>query len=520
MRRRLLAAIFLLVASSLLLGTTTQPQVTPDPVMERVRAHRQAHAHAILRELVQFVSLPNVATNQDDIWRNAERLMELLEGRGIHTEVIPTSGSPVVYGEILQPGATQTILFYAHYDGQAVDPSRWINSQPFAPVLRRGVPDDWSTIPFPTLEQPFDDNWRLYGRSVSDDKGPIVALLAALDALEAQGLRPRVNLKFVFEGEEEQGSPHLGEFIAQEKARLAADVLIVADGPVHQSGRPTVFFGTRGILTFDITVYGPRVSLHSGHYGNWAPNPAMRLAQLLATMKDDEGNVLIEGFYDDVVPLTTGERQALAEVPNLDEELRQRFGIGAAEGGGRRLEEMLQLPSLNVCGLESAWVGEQARTIVPATATATIDVRLVKGNDPARMYQKILAHIRRQGYYVVEADPTPAERQQYARIAKVVKREGYNAVRTPRDLPVAQAVVRAVARGVFRPDIPLASQEVVMLPTLGGSGPFYLFEGLGIASVGVPIVNFDNNQHSPNENLRLGNFWQGIDIFAALMLLK
>ena len=520
MRRRLPSAIFLLVASGLLLAIAAQLPLVPDPVMECVRTYRQAHAHAIFRELVEFVSLPNVATNQGDIWRNAERLVEMLERRGIHTEVIQTSGSPVVYGELRRPGATRTILFYAHYDGQAVDPSRWINSKPFEPVLRRGVTDDWSTIPFPRPDQPFDDNWRLYGRSVSDDKGPIVALLAALDALQALRFRPRVNLKFVFEGEEEQGSPNLGEFIAREKERLAADVLIVADGPVHQSGWPTVFFGTRGILTFDITVYGSRVPLHSGHYGNWAPNPAMRLAQLLATMKDDEGNVLIEGFYDDVVPLRASERQALAEIPHLDEELRQRFSIGAPDGGGRRLEEMIQLPSLNVRGLESAWVGEEARTIVPATATAAIDVRLVKGTDPERMYQKILVHMRRQSYHVVEANPTPKEQQQYARIAKVVKREGYNAVRTPLDLPVAEAVVRAVERAISSSATLMANRQVVKLPTLGGSGPLYLFEGLGIPSLGVPTVNFDNNQHSPNENLRLGNFWQGIDIFAALMLME
>ncbi len=483
---------------------------TRDPVLEGVRSWRIAHADQIVRDLVDFLSLPNVATNQDDIWRNAEWLKEQMERRGIRVEVAPTTRSPVVYGELLVPDATRTLLFYCHYDGQAVDPTKWINSEPFRPALRRGIAGDWSTIPFPPTDQPYEDNWRLYARSASDDKSPIVALLAALDALRAQKLQPRVNLKFLFDGEEEQGSPYLHEFIQSNRARLQADVVIIADGPVHPSERPTVFFGNRGIMTFDITVHGPRVSLHSGHYGNWAPNPALRLAQLLATMKDSTGRVLVEDFYADVAPLSESERQAIAAIPNLDAQLMERHGFAEPEGSGQRLDELIQLPSLNIRGLSSAWIGEEARTIVPATATAAIDVRLVKGTDHQRMFERIVTHIRRQGYYVTAQPPTEEERRKHARIAQVIKREGYNAVRTPLDLPVAQVVLAAVGRATGR--------EVVKLPTLGGSGPSHLFEGLRLPVIGVPIVNFDNNQHSPNENLRLGHFWRGIEIFAALFL--
>lgn len=485
---------------------------TTDPVMEAVRAWREAQAHRIIDDLIEFLSLPNVATNQDDIWRNAEWLQVQMERRGIRTEVVPTTGSPVVYGELQTPGATRTLLFYCHYDGQPVDPTKWINSEPFQPALRRGVAGDWSTIPSPAAGQSFDDNWRLYARSAADDKSPIVALLAALDALRAQKLEPRVNLKFVFDGEEEQGSPYLHEFIERYRDRLRADVVLIADGPVHPSGRPTVFFGNRGILTIDLTVYGPRVPLHSGHYGNWAPNPAMRLAQLLATMKDADGNVQIEGFYEDVEPLTESERKAIAAIPNLDADLRERYGFAEAEGGGRRLDELIQLPSLNVRGLASAWVGDEARTIVPATATAAIDVRLVKGNDPGRMFGTIVEHIRRQGFYVTEQEPTEAERRMHAHLARLAKREGYKAVRTSLDLPIAQAIVSAVERA--------NGENAVKLPSLGGSGPSHLFESLNLPIIGVPIVNFDNNQHSPNENLRLGNFWRGIDLFAALLLAR
>lgn len=263
-------------------------------------------------------------------------------------------------------------------------------------------------------------------------------------------------------------------------------------------------------MTIDLIVYGPTENLHSGHYGNWAPNPAMRLAQLLATMKDTNGRVTIAGFYDDVEPLSPRESQALAAIPPIEAKLQEKYGIGEPEGGGQSLAELINLPSLNVRGLHSAWVGEEARTIVPRTATAALDVRLVKGNDHRRMFEKLVDHIRGQGWTVVDHEPRPEELRQYPRVIQVVKRDGYNAVRTPMDLPLSQHVVRAVERAT--------GGVVVQLPTLGGSGPLHYFEELGIPSLGVPIVNFDNNQHGPDENLRLGNFFQGIEIFASLLL--
>ena len=478
--------------------------------LEKVRAYREAHAAEIVGELVEWLSLPNVATNVEDIQRNAEKLKAMMERRGIRTEILPTQGGrPVVYGELRVPDTTSTLLFYGHYDGQSVDASLW-HSPPFEPVLRRGYGGDWAPIPFPGPGGRFEDDWRIFARSASDDKSPMVALLAALDALRAAGREPRVNLKFLFEGEEEQGSPHLEEFVLRERARLAADLIITADGPVHQSGRPTVFFGNRGIMALEITVYGPTENLHSGHYGNWAPNPAMRLAQLLATMKDDSGRVTIAGFYDDVVPLTEEERKAMAAIPAIEKKVQERFSIAEPDGGGQRLEEMIALPSLNVRGLRSGYVGEEATTIIPRTATAAIDVRLVKGNDHQRMFEKIVAHIRGRSWKVLDREPTDLERRRHARLVKVEKHDGYNAVRTPLDLPIAATLVRGVERAT--------GGTVVKLPTLGGSGPLHYFEALGLPSVGVPIVNFDNNQHGPDENLRVGNFFQGIDIFASIFL--
>jgi len=498
-----------MVAAALLLPAGAMA-ADPGAALAEVRAFREAHAAEIVAELVEWLSLPNVATNVEDIGRNAEMLEAMMERRGIRTEILPTRGGrPVVYGELAAPGATTTLLIYGHYDGQSVDPAQW-HSQPFEPVLRRGVAGEWTTIPFPEASGNFEDDWRIFARSASDDKSPMVALLAALDALRAAGREPRVNLKFFFEGEEEQGSPHLEEFIGREKERLAADLIITADGPVHQSGRPTLFFGNRGIMALEITVYGPTENLHSGHYGNWAPNPAMRLAQLLATMKDADGRVTVAGFYDDAVPLTEEEKKAIAAIPPVEARVQERFGIAEPEGGGRRLEEMIALPSLNVRGLRSGYVGAEATTIIPRTATAAIDVRLVKGNDHQRIFEKIAAHIRRQGWTVLGREPTAEERRQHGRLVKVEKLDGYNAVRTPLGLPMAATLARAVERAT--------GGAVVRLPTLGGSGPLHYFDALGLPSVGVPIVNYDNNQHGPDENLRLGNFFQGIDIFASMFL--
>ena len=507
---RRLAVILAVLAGFHLVAVGAVANGSAGETLAAVREYRQAQAAEILEELVEWLRLPNVATNVEDIERNAEALRAMMEERGIRTEILPTAGGrPVVYGELPAAGADTTLLFYGHYDGQAVDPTEW-HSAPFEPVLRRGYGGDWETIPFPRMGETAHDDWRIFARSASDDKSPLVALLAALDALRAQGAGPRVNLKFFFEGEEEQGSPYLEEVLQREKERLRADLLIVVDGPVHQSGRPTLFFGARGIMTIELTVYGPTENLHSGHYGNWAPNPAMRLAQLLASMEDHEGRVTIAGFYDNVAPLTETEREALRQIPPVEEEVQQRFGIGEPEGGGKSIAEMISLPSLNVDGLRSAWVGDEARTIIPRSATARLDVRLVQGSDHRRLFERILAYIRGQGWQVIDHEPTAKERRAHGRLIRVTKVDGYNAVRTPMDLPLAATLGRVVERA--------STGAVVKLPTLGGSGPLHYFEAQGLASIGVPIVNFDNNQHGPDENLRLGNFFQGIDIFASILL--
>jgi len=491
----------------------TPPQ--PAQVAQEIRDYRMDNEDRIIRELTEFLAIPNVATDAPNIQRNAALLVEMLEARGIETHLLPITGrGPVVYGKLMAPDATRTVIFYAHYDGQPVDPSAWTDGRPFEPVLRdAAIEAGGKRIPFPESDgrrhAVYNDEWRVYARSASDDKSPIIALLAALDALRAKKIPLSVNLKVIFEGEEEAGSPNLQKTLELHKNLLGADLLITADGPVHQSGRQLVFFGNRGEIDLNITVYGPVRALHSGHYGNWAPNPALELSRLLASMKDADGRVLIDGYYDDVTPLGREEQQALAQMPVNDADLERELGIAKPEGGGKKLVELIQQPSLNIRGLRSAYVGEQSQNVVPDRAEASLDARLVKGEDPQKKFDQIAAFIRKQGYLVIDREPTVEERRSNPLIAKVIYGGGYRATRTSMNLAASEALVKVVQEAT--------GGTAVIAPTLGGSVPMYIFEDLGLPYVGVPIVNYDNHQHSSDENLRLGHFWRGMEIYGAIL---
>ena len=480
-----------------------------------MREYRVDNEDRIVRELVEFLAIPNVASDSLNIQKNAAHLMEMLEARGIETHLLPVAGrGPVVFGKLMSGEAKRTVIFYAHYDGQPVDPAAWTDGAPFEPMLRSAaIEAGGKRIPFPAngagTRGVYNDDWRIYARSASDDKSPIVALLTALDALRAKRIPLVVNLKVIFEGEEEAGSPNLQKTLELHKNLLGADLLITADGPVHQSGRPLVFFGNRGDIGIDLTIYGPVRALHSGHYGNWAPNPAMELSRLLASMKDEDGRVLIPGYYDDVTPLGEAEKKALADMPENDADLERELGIAKPEGGGKKLVELIMEPSLNVRGLRSAYVGTQAQNVVPDRAEASLEARLVKGEDPRKKFEQIAGFIARQGFFVVDHEPTLEERRAHERIAKVIYEGGYRASRTPMDLPMSKAIVEVV-KGA-------AGKDTVVMPSTGGSVPMYIFDDLGLQWVGVPIVNYDNHQHSSDENLRLGHFWRGMEIYGAIL---
>lgn len=382
------------------------------------------------------------------------------------------------------------------------------------PVLRDGRMEDGAreVSGLKTLKQ-FKPEWRLYARSASDNKGPIVALCAALDALKAAGVTPTANVRVLIDGEMESASPSLAEVLAAHRDKLAADLLVLLDDPVHPSGRPTVIFGARGGIGIELTTYGSKFAVHSGHYGNWVPNPDIRLARLLASMKDDEGQVLVKGFYDGLDPLQPDEEAMLRAVPDDAPGLMRLFGIAAPERPGLSLQQALQLPSLNIRGMSSAYTGPDARTIIPDTAIASLDIRLVKETPARAMVEKILAHIRAQGYYVMESDPSDVTRAQNPRIVKVLMRGGTDAYRTSALLPESRLVVAALER-VF-------GEKPVQIRTSGASVPaaFPLTDALKFPAISLPIVNFDNNQHGENENLRLGHLFTGIESIAAVLVI-
>src|SRR5687768_17546959 len=304
-----------------------------NPAAQAARTWRTQHERAIVEEFITLLSIPNIASDRENIQRNAAAIVAMMERRGVAARLVSVpGGNPVVFGEIRTPGATRTIGFYAHYDGQPLDPKEW-TSPPFEPTLRdKRIDEGGRAIARPPAGERFDPEWRLYARGAADDKAPIVALMTAIDGIRAAGLAFKSNIKFAFEGEEEAGSPNLEATLAANKTLFAADLWLMCDGPVYQTREQSVVFGARGVTRLDITVYGPRVELHSGHYGNWAPNPAMSLARLLASMKDDTGRVLIDHFYDDVEPLGAIEKRALADAPAIDASLMEQLWLGSTDG--------------------------------------------------------------------------------------------------------------------------------------------------------------------------------------------
>jgi acetylornithine deacetylase/succinyl-diaminopimelate desuccinylase-like protein len=501
----------LLVNSLILLATSISF------AQSTVRDYRRAHERQIIDEFTRLLAIPNVAADKENIRRNSQFIFDMMQRRGLHPQLLEAKSketTPAVFGEWNVAGAKQSIVLYAHYDGQPVDPKAWTASPPFQPTWRSARADKGGQIVRLPASGEINSEWRIYARGASDDKAGVMGILTAFDALKAQNATPSFNIKFLFEGEEEAGSPHLGEIIELHKELLQSDAWIICDGPVHQSGRKEVVFGARGDQNVDVTVYGPKRPLHSGHYGNWAPNPAMLLAHLLSSMKDDSGQVRIAGWYEGVEPLGGEERRAIAEAPAYDDQIRAELGLAKTDGNGKLLMEMINQPSLNINGISSGDVGALARNVIPTTATTVLDLRLVKGNDYRKQIEHLIDHIKGEGFLVIDHDPTDAERQEHALIAKVIARAGgYNAERTRMDLPISVAVVRAVQS--------TSKDPIVKLPTSGGSLPLSIItDRLQTVTISVPIANYDNNQHAENENLRLQNLWDGIETLAAVMMIK
>lgn len=455
-------------------------------------------------QLKELLAIPNDAHLPDDIEKNVLWCESEFTERGFKTQRLITVGAPLLLAERVGKNAKKTVLVYLQVDGQPVDPKHWFQKNPYIAVLKARAKDgEWEEIPWDNLNKPnLDPEWRIFARSTSDSKGAVNMFLTAMDMIHDEEFIPNFNIKVIMDFEEELGSPNLPKAVQQYKKELASDMLIIFDGPRHGTNRPTLTFGARGIATMTLKVFGPYFPQHSGHYGNYIPNPALKMAQLLSSMKDEQGRVLIPSFYDGI-NISEDVKEILRSVPDDEEVINNKMGIATSDQVASSYQESIQYPSLNIRGLLSGWVGSEVRTIVPSTATAEIDIRLVKESDPEILIDLVTKHIVDQGYHVVSDEPTKNERAKFPKIIQIDSEISYLAYRTDFDSEVGIWLDSAL-KNAF-------DEDPIKQRTSGGSIPISPFvTELGVPAVTVPTVNRDNNQHSPNENIRLGNYFDGI----------
>jgi acetylornithine deacetylase/succinyl-diaminopimelate desuccinylase-like protein len=483
----------------------------PRLVAQAINDYRNQHEHQIISDFAELLSIPNVAINLDDMYRNAEHITGLLEARGFKTQTLSAGGAPYVFAEMSTPNATETILIYAHFDGQPVQVENWAHG-PFTPTLLDAPAQDGGRqIHIADVDGAFDPEWRLYARSAGDDKMPIIAIIHVIDALKANNIPLSVNLKLLLDGEEERGSPTARALLTEYGHLMDADLFLFCDGPMHQSRQTQLVFGVRGGMTLDMTTYGAVRPLHSGHYGNWAPNPIMRMAYLLTSMRSESGRITIDGDYDNVAVKSELQRAAIAGMPVIDGMLQDELAVHTPEGDGMRIEELVMLPAFNARGMAAGGVGNQGRNVILSTATASINLRLVPNQQPARIRELIEAHVRGEGFYIVNDDPTHEELRAHEKVVKLDwrGRDGNPGLRTALDHPMSERLIKLMRK--IAPDL-------IVTPTMGGTLPLNAFDDiLQTPIIILPLANHDNNQHAENENIRLQNIWDAMVIYGSVL---
>lgn len=476
---------------------------------EKLNVLTEKYTRQSFAELVEILSIPNDAIFPEDLEKNVQWCENAFRNRDFKTTRIPTAVAPLLLAERKGKKAKKTVLIYLQIDGQPVDTTRWFQKSPYTPVIKeKKASGNWEILENYDIEN-YDDDWRIFARSASDAKGPVAMFLAALDAISEKNFEPNYNIKVIMDFEEELGSPRLPQAVTDNRELLKSDMMVIYDGPLHITNKPTLVFGARGIATVTLTTYGPIVPQHSGHYGNYAPNPAFGLSKLLASMKDDEGRVTIPGYYDGIA-IDEDTKKILREVPDDEDFIRDKLQIADIDKVGSNYQEAIQYPSLNIRGMQSGWINEKARTIVPSWARAELDVRLVLESDPHRLIELIKSHVEDQGYYVLDREPTKEERLTHKKIATYTHELSYQSFRTEMNSQVGIWLENALDKAF--------DDDIIKIRMGGGSIPISPFVNtLGIPAVIVPTVNMDNNQHSPNENLRLGNYRDGIKTMIAIL---
>jgi acetylornithine deacetylase/succinyl-diaminopimelate desuccinylase-like protein len=444
--------------------------------MQDILQYIEQHQPRFLDELCAYLSKPSISTQNIGVAECAEFIQQHMQSLGIDTRIIPTARHPVVYGEVRNPKARKTLLIYGHYDVQPPEPlDEWVNP-PFEPTLRDG---------------------RLFARGAGDNKGQHFAHLKAIEAyLKVRGSLP-VNLKIMLEGEEECGSENLPAFVEAHRELLQADGVFSADGPMHESWRPMVFLGLRGIVTLELRATGANRDFHSGNRGGIAPNAAWDLVHCLSTMMDRDGNVLIPGFYDNIRPPTPAEEAALQRIPFDPQAVLKEWGMDAfaPPDDVSYHHKLMFRPTFNINGFASGYGGVGVKTVIPHKGTVKMDMRLVPDQDPEDIVAKVRAHVAAQGFKHIEVIQHGFQ---------------YHPSRTPIDLPFVQSIIGAVEQGF--------GQAPVVYPSIGGSAPDFLFTRvLGLPSVWAAYAPPDENNHAPNENTTPDIFYSGIRTTARVL---
>ncbi|MGH9340660.1 MAG: dipeptidase [Acidobacteriota bacterium] len=449
--------------------------------MNEVIRYIEENRERYLDELNQFLRIPSISTDsskKEDVWQAAEFVADQLRRAGMQrVNIFPTEGHPIVYGERIEKPDSPTLLVYGHYDVQPVDPVELWQSGPFEPTVRNG---------------------ELYARGAVDDKGQVFIHFKSAEAFIASRKELPINLKYLIEGEEEIGSPHLDSFIQENRDLLKADTVMISDTAMFARGIPSICYGLRGLVYFQIDVQGPRQDLHSGSFGGPVANPAFVLSEILAAMKDEKGRITIPHFYDDVRSLSQREREEFASLPFDQMSYQKDLDVDALNGeeGFTPLEQLWARPTFEVNGLLSGFTGEGAKTVLPAKAMAKVSMRLVPDQKPAKVEEEFER-------YVAELVPASVK-------VEVKRMQGGKAWVASLDHPALQAAAAAIERGFGKR--PVFQRE-------GGSIPVVstFSELLGIPSVLMGIGLPDENAHAPNEKLDLGNFYRGIKSSAYFM---
>ena len=445
--------------------------------MDKIYQEIESNAQRYIAELFTFLKQPSISSQQIGLTECARLLAGMMEAVGIRAAILPMGGKnnpPLVYGEIHSPGARKTLLVYGHFDVQPPEPLDAWDSPPFEPTIRDG---------------------RIYGRGSADNKGQLFAHIKAVEAILKSGQQLPLNLKFLFDPEEEIGSPSLDDFVMADPARFAADFAYNADGAMDPSGRPILSFGNRGACYVEINYRAANRDLHSGQFGGPVPNPNWRMLDFLKTLRDADGRVAVEGFYDGIVGPTPAEKEAIAAIPFDATSTLNYLGLKSFElpPGVSYWEKIMFHPTCNICGYSSGYGGEGTKTVLPSQARVKIDMRLVKNQDPQDIFEKFRRHMHQNGFDDLELKLLTS----------------YRPAKTPIDHPMSRSVIAAVGQAF--------ADEPIVYPVTGGSNPSSIISDfLGIPIVKVPYGSHDECNHAPNENLVVDLFIKGIKCSATV----